>query len=224
MATLDQDDANLLDAETVNWRLIVYPLLVAVIVVAGGLGLYYYQITQREELETTAHAALVKAKTPEEWLKVADQYPKSDQASLALLNAAEYSFDKQDYPASISSYQRVLQSSSTSEALRDPAQIGLAAAQEAGGKADDAIYSYLEVARRGAKSPFAPYAYSTAARLYDDKGDKDNERKILTEAASLDPDSPFVKQAKQKLKDFNTPPTGSPATPTPAPAVPAPVK
>lgn len=204
MATLESDDANILDAETINWRLIVYPILAAAVIVVGGFGYYYYQLTQRETLETTAHAALFAAKTPAEWLKVADQYPTSDQATLALLSAAEYSFDKQDYTSAIADYQRVLQSTSTSAGLRDPAQLGLASSQEANGKVDDAINSYLEVARRGAKSPFAPYAYSTVARLYEERKDKDNQRRILTEAASLDPDSPFVKQAQFQLKELNT--------------------
>jgi hypothetical protein len=42
MATLDSDDANILDAETINWRLIVYPILAALIVVVGALGYYFY--------------------------------------------------------------------------------------------------------------------------------------------------------------------------------------
>ena len=160
--------------------MVVYPILAAAVIVVGGFGYYYYQLTQRENLETTAHAALFDAKTPAEWLKVADQYPTSDQATLALLSAAEYSFDKRDYTSAIADYQRVLQSTSTSASLRDPAQLGLASAQEASGKVDDAINSYLEVARRGAKSPFAPYAYSTVARLYEERKDKDNQRRILT--------------------------------------------
>jgi predicted negative regulator of RcsB-dependent stress response len=216
MATLESDDANILDAETINWRLIVYPILAVIIVGVGGFAYYYYQLTQREDLETTAHAALFAAKTPADWLKVADQYPTTDQATLALLNAAEYSFDKQDYAGAIADYQRVLQSTSTSAALRDSAQIGLASSQEANGKTDDAIASYLAVARNGAKSPFAPYAYSTVARLYDERGDKDNEKKILTEAASLDSDSPFVKQAQLKLKELNA--AAQPPLTLPAPA------
>ncbi len=65
------------------------------------------------------------------------------------------------------------------------------------------------------------------ATLYDQRGDKDNERKILTEAATLDPDSPFVKEAQFKLKQLNPQSTITvplPATPAPAtPPLPAPV-
>jgi predicted negative regulator of RcsB-dependent stress response len=241
MSTLQSDEANILDAETINWRLIVYPILVVLILIFGGLGYYYYLQNQREDLETSARAAFVAAKTPEDFIKVADQYPGADQGTLALLSAADAAFTKRDFAGAITSYQRVIQASNTAPELRDTAQLGLASAQEANGKPDDAINAFLEVARRGAKSPFAPYAYSAAARLYDDRGDKDKERDILTEAASLDSDSPFVKQAQFKLKELNvpkipapaasaapavTPPASAPAsastpTPVPPPATPA---
>lgn len=202
MATLESDDSNILDAETVNWRLVVYPILAALIIVVGGFGYYYYLQNQREELEATARAALLQAKTPEELVKVADQYPHTDQATLALMGAADGSFAKRDYAAAIADYQRISQNLTTDPELRDSAQLGLASSLEASGKTDDAVSAYMEVARRGDKSPYAPYAYISAARLYEEKGDKDDERRILTEAASLDSASPFVKQAQFKLKEM----------------------
>jgi len=203
MATLDTDDANILDAETINWRLVVYPLLAALIVVVGGFTYYYYLQMQRTDLEDTARAAMVKATTPEELVKVADQFPHTDQGTLALLAAADGSFGKRDYPSAIADYQRIVDNVGMDAGLRDSAQLGLGSALEASGKNDDAINAYLEVARRGDKSPYAPFGYNAAARLYDERGDKDNERKILTEAASLDADSPFVKEAQAKLKQLS---------------------
>ena len=202
MATLDTDEANIVDVEDFNWRAVVYPLLLALAIVVGGLFYYYYQLEQREEMEAAARTALLKAKTPEEWTKVADQYPASTQATLALMKAADASFTKRDYAAASADYQRIIQATSTDAELRDSAQLGLASCLEANGKADDAITANLEVAMRGAKSPYAPFAYFSAARLYEEKGDKENQRKYLTEAAGLDPDSNFVKQAQQKLKEM----------------------
>jgi predicted negative regulator of RcsB-dependent stress response len=219
MATLEQNEANILDAETINWRVVVYPLLAALVIVVGGFGYYYNLQYQREQLETTARAALVAAKTPEEMVKVADQYPHADQATLALLGAADASFAKRDYAAAIQDYQRIISTASTDPMLRDTAQIGLASAFEANKKIDDAIKAYLEVASRGAQSPYAPFAYAAAARLYDEKGDKDNERKTLHDAASLDPNSSFVKEAQSKLKEMTPPPPITiPLPPTPPPA------
>src|ERR1700683_5379257 len=119
MATLHTDEANILDAETINWRLVVYPVLAALIVLVGGFGYYYYLQNQREQLETAARAALVEAKTPEEMVKVADQFPKADQATIALMGAADASFAKRDYATAIQDYQRIIQSESTDPELRD---------------------------------------------------------------------------------------------------------
>jgi predicted negative regulator of RcsB-dependent stress response len=219
MATLQTDDANILDAETINWRLIVYPILAALVVVVGGFGYYYYLQYQREQLEAAAHIALVAAKTPEEMVKVADQFPGADQATLALLGAADGFFAKRDYAAAIQNYSRIIQTVTTNPELRDSAQLGLASTFEANGKIDDAINADLVVAQEGAKSPYAPYACNAAARLYEQRGDKDNERKILIEAASLDADSPSVKEAQNKLKELAA---AQPPPTLPAPAPPAP--
>jgi predicted negative regulator of RcsB-dependent stress response len=200
MATLDSDDANILDAETINWRLIVYPILAALIVVVGALGYYFYLQSQRENLEDTARTALLNAKTPEDMVKVADQFPHTDQATLALLAAANGSFGKRDYAAAIQDYQRIISTAGTDPGLRDSAQLGLASSLEANGKIEDAAAAYLEAGRMGAKSPYAAFAYTAAASLYNQRGDKDEERKALTEAASLESDLPSVKEAQYKLK------------------------
>lgn len=229
---MESDDSNILDAEPFNWRLVIYPILVALVVVVGGLSYYYYLQQQRDQLEASARAALVAAKTPEELLKVAEQYPHADQATLALLSAASRSFSDRDFAAAIKDYQQVIQTPTTDPGLRDSAQVGLASALEASGKSDDAISTYLEVADQADKSPYAPFAYYSAARLYEERGDKENERRILTEAASLDPDSPFVKQAQQKLKEMtaaaeppltaNVPATATTPAANATPAVPVP--
>src|SRR5271163_3706045 len=118
MPTLQTDESNILDAETINWRLIVYPLVVVLVVGAGVLGYYYFQMSQREQAEDTARAALIAAKSPEDLVKVADQYPNTDQATLALLAAADGSFVKHDYAAATQDYQRILNATDTNVDLR----------------------------------------------------------------------------------------------------------
>jgi predicted negative regulator of RcsB-dependent stress response len=223
MATLESDEANIFDAESVNWRLIVYPILAVAVVVVGGLFYYYYQQSQRDALEASAREALVAAKTPEEMVKVADQFPTTDQAALALLSAADASFAKRDYDAAIKDYKSALFGPKIDEMLAESARLGLASSLEASGNIDDAIYAYLREATLkkdvGIDSPYAPYAYMAAARLYEEKGDKDNERKVLTEAVSLDPESLFVKQAQAKLKELTSAPITVPVPAASAPAL-----
>jgi len=186
----------------------------------GGFGYYFYTQNQRDQLEAAAREAVVQAKSPEDLVKVADQFPKADQATLALLSAADGSFAKHDYASAIATYQRVIQSAHADELLRESAQIGLASTQEATGKIDDAINTYLAVGQIGGKSPYATFAYNAAAHLYEQRGDKDNERKTLTALASLDADSPFVKEAQFKLKQLNA--AAQPPLTVPVPATPAP--
>jgi predicted negative regulator of RcsB-dependent stress response len=227
MATLQTDEANILDAETINWQIVVFPLLAVLIIAGIGFGYYYYQIEQREELEQSVRDTLVEAKTPEDMIKIAQQYPNTDQATLAWLSAADASFAKRDFDATIHDYQQVIATPKVAPDLADTAQLGLGSAFEAAGKPNDAIQAYMTVAGRGTASPFAPYAYCAAARIYEARGDKTNEELVLKQAASLDPDSNFVKQAQLKLKmlDISTAPnaaTPTPAAPSPSTA-PAPV-
>jgi len=203
MAIPASDESNIIDGQEINLRLIVYPILAAVVLIAGGFGYYYYQQAQRDIAEANARAALVKATTPEELVQVADQYPHTDQATLALLKAADGSFDKLDYASALKDYQRIVDTTGTDPLLRDSAQLGLASALEASGKVDEAIATYLEVAHRGDKTPYAPFGYNAVARIYAQRGDKDNERKVLTEETGLNPESDFVKQAQQQLKALN---------------------
>ena len=203
MATQDFSDANIIEGDSLNWRLIVYPVVAAIILLLGGVIYYFYLQNQREELETSAREALLQAKTPEALVAVAGQFPATVQASLALLSAAGDSFDVKDYATAIGDYQRIIANPNADAQLRDSAQMGLASTLEASGKADDSIKAYLTVAQRGNDSPYAPAAYHAVASIYRQRGDKASEQSILVEEASLDPESRFVQEAQQRLKELN---------------------
>jgi predicted negative regulator of RcsB-dependent stress response len=158
-------------------------------------------------------------------VKVADQHPHTDQATLALLAAADASFTKRDFPAAIQDYQRIIDATGTDPELADSARIGLGSTFEATDKVDDAIHTYVEVGDRGDKSPYAAFAYDAAARLYQQRGDKDNARKMLTVAAGLDSDAPSVKMAQESLKQLaaaDQPPMTFPVNNGPVPTITAP--
>jgi len=218
MSTLQTDEPNIIDAEEVNWRWIVYPLLLVLLMVAGGFGVYYYLQSAQDAAEADARAALVKATTPAEFLKVAEQYPKTDQAMLALFSAANASFDQRDFDGAKAAYQKVIDNPVLTAQWRDSASLGLASCDEAKGDGDKAISEYLEVARRGDASPFAAYAYNCVARIYDARGDKKTETDILQQAAGLDPNSPSAQIAQQRLKTLmpQQTPGFPPANPAPA--------
>jgi predicted negative regulator of RcsB-dependent stress response len=217
MASLESDERNIIEAEEINWRLIVYPILVLAVVLLGGFGIYYYQLNQQEQAEENAAAALATAKTPDDMAKVADQFPDTTLASVALMRAADLSFKQKDYPGALKGYQRVIDSKQAPVELHDSAQLGLASTQEASGKADDAIQTYLTVAHKGNHSPFAPVAFHQVAAIYASRQDKANETQILQQTVRLGGDSPFVKEAADRLKEL-TPAPDSTSTTTVAPS------
>lgn len=214
MATLESDERNIVEANEINWRLIVYPVVGLIIVLLGGFGIYYSQLIHRMQQETQARTALLAAKTPEAMVKVADDFPKTTQATLALMSAADASFNNRDYPNALKAYQRVIDTSGTPAELHDSAQFGLASVQESSGKPDDAIKSYLEVAKKGHASPFAPAAYYQTSRIYDSRKDKAAEIRALQSAVSLGGDSVFVKQSAMLLKSLQPAPAPAPSTAT----------
>ncbi len=223
MATLQTDEANIIDAEAINWRLIVYPILAVLVIGAAVLGWYYYKLNAQDAAESDARAAMLKATTPAEFLKVADQYPDTDQAMLATLGAADAAFGQHDYDGALSAYNRIVNNTALTAEWHDTAQLGIGSCFEAKGDADKAIAAYLQVARRGDDSPFAPYAYHCVARIYDQRGDKNNERAILGQAAALTPNSEFTQVAQSQLKALTpqSPAMTVPVPETPAPAGPA---
>jgi predicted negative regulator of RcsB-dependent stress response len=233
MAILTTDDRNIVEADALNWRYIVYPIVAIVVILLGGFGIYYYQLNQREVEETQARDALVQAKTPQAMVKVADQYPKTTQAAIALMSAADASFTTKDYSGAAQDYQRVASTKGTPSELRDSARLGLGASLAADGKSDDAIRAYLEVAQKRNHSAFSPAAYYAVAQIYAGRKDKDNEQRILQQTVQLGSDSPFVKEAAAQLKALAPAPSidmlgGSPANATsaatnaaPAPTAPA---
>jgi tetratricopeptide (TPR) repeat protein len=218
MASLESDERNIMEVEEFNWRLVVYPLLALVAAVLIGFAVYYYHLSQHEQAEEQAAAALATAKTPAEIEKIAAQYPDTIQSAVGLMRAGDLSFTQKDFDGAAKAYQRVIDSSAAPGELRDSARLGLASAQEGSGNADDAIKTYLDVAHKGNQSGFAPVAYYQAAAIYGDRKDTVHEQQILQEAVRLGGDSPFVKDAEDRLKTLAPgAPNAAPMSAPPAP-------
>ena len=200
MATLESGDTNILEGDAINWRLIVYPLVAVLVLIVGGFSLYYYQQNQLEIQEGQARAAVVEANTPQALVAVADQFPKTTQATLALLQAGNQAVAKKDWATAQSAFQRAKDNTKSPSELNDAAQIGLAATLEGTGKLEEAIQGYLALAHEGKASAYTPFAYVAAAKLYGKKGDKPAERSTRIELAGLGGDSDFVRQAQAELK------------------------
>jgi predicted DNA binding CopG/RHH family protein len=218
MATQETYETNILDQEAVDWRRIVYPVVGVIAAVVIGFTIYYYQLSQQDAREQQARQAIINAKTPADLAKVADDFPHTSQAVLALISAADLAVTKRDFTEATKDYQRVIGMELADAVLKDSARVGLASVYESTNQPQLAIDTYLQVGRRGKESPYAPYAYFAAARMDDQKHDRTAERQTLIAAAGLGVDSPFVKQAALKLKQLNATELTPAAKPVPLPA------
>jgi hypothetical protein len=212
MATLESPDSNILDAEALNWRFIVYPIVGVLILVFGGCGIYFYLQNANAEHEAGARTAFLAAQTPEALVQVADQFPGTTHAAMALIAAGNLSYEQKDYATAQKDFQRVADNTGFDDTVRDSARLGYAAALEAAGTSDSqALDAYLAVAQRGKSSPFASYAYVAAAQLCRRQHDIDKERQLLIQATGIDTDSPFGQQAQKLLQALNGVPASAPA-------------
>jgi hypothetical protein len=212
MATLESPDSNILEADAVNWRLVVYPIVGVLILIFGGCGIYFYLQGARAQHEADARQAFIDAKTPAALTQVADQFPGTTHAAMALIAAGNLSYEQKDYATAQKDFQRVADNTGFDDTVRDSARLGYAAALEAAGTSDSqALDAYLAVAQRGKSSPFASYAYVAAAQLCRRQHDIDKERQLLIQATGIDTDSPFGQQAQKLLQALNGVPASAPA-------------
>jgi hypothetical protein len=181
------------------------------LLVFGGCGIYFYLQGARAEHEAQARSALLAAQTPEALVQVADQFPGTTHAAMALIAAGNLSYDQKDYASAENDFQRVAGMSGLDDGVRDSARLGYAAAlQAAGAPAEQAADAYLAVAQRGKASPFASYAYLAAAHLYERQHNLDKEKQLLLQATAIDTESTFGQQAQKILQSLQGGPSATP--------------
>ena len=202
MATLQSDEANILDAETINWRLIVYPILAALIVVVGGFGYYYYQQVQRDI--SGGHRARGPAeghhpgRAGEGGRSISQDRPGdagvAERGGRFLCQTGL----RRSHPELSAGPRHAPARTRCCATRRNSGWLPLSKPAARWTRRSTPISRWPIAATRLPTRPSAtmPWPGSTTQR-----GDKDNERKILNEEASLDSDSQFVKEAQFKLKE-----------------------
>ena len=205
-------DTNVVESEPANWRLIVYPILALLLLVAGITSYFAYRQHAVDERESEARAGLVAAHSTAELLSVASRYPKTIQAGLAEINAGQLALSNRDFVVAENAFTAVLHTAKIDPQLRDSAQLGLAATYEAKGETPAAIAAYLRVAHEGNTTPYAAYAFYSVATIYLRKDDKANARQTFTELAALNNGSPFLQNGAQQLANLNAEAAAQPST------------
>ena len=208
------------------------------IVVALGLTGWYI-VYQQGEKEVRASEALVNAsvsqaiagrsgaENPDEFLKVAADYPKSSAAARAVLRGAGSLFIEGKYPQAQAQFQRFARDYRDS-AFMGQAMLGIAACMDAEGKTEDAIAAYKSLIDHHPGENVIPQAKFALARLYEAQNKPELARALFEDVARGDQYGSLGSEAGMRLEElriknpnlFAPPPSA--VMPTPAPAVSSP--
>jgi tetratricopeptide (TPR) repeat protein len=125
------------------------------------------------------------------------EYPSSAAGRLALLMKGDAQFRLGEADAAIATYQKYLSEAPSDASLRFGALEGIALAQEAKGKLDDAAAAWERVAREA--KPFADRADLERARVLAAAGKADEARKLLEGFAERHKGSTLASEASGRL-------------------------
>jgi len=207
-------------------------LIGAVAVVAAALIVSYY-IYRQDEQEAAASEALSNvevphmnnprgaAESPEAYLKVVAEYPKSRAAAQALLQAAGNLFLEGKYPEAKTQFERFTREFNDSPFMGQ-ALLGLAACLDAqGNKTDEAIAAYKDLVDHHPGENTVPQARFALGRLYESKHDPEKARDQFEEVARENPYGSIGSEAGMRLEELNLKyPQLISATPRPTNALP----
>ena len=169
---------------------------------------------------TTRTSAAAPEPTPDDYLKLASDYPDTDAAQRALLLAATGLFTEGKYDVAQAQFQKFLQQYNSSP-LVSQAALGVAACYDAQGKTNDALSAYDSVVNRYPNQNVVPQAKLGVARLLEAQG-KFKEAKSAFEELSRAFAGTISSEAATRLQELNAahpelqPTNASPQTMTPA--------
>jgi tetratricopeptide (TPR) repeat protein len=129
--------------------------------------------------------------------RVIAEYPSTPSGQLALLMKGDAQLRLGDADAAIATYQKYLANSSQEQSLRFGALEGIALAQEAKGKADDAAAAWERAAREAIR--FSDRADLERARVLAGAGKAADARKLLDGFETRHKGSTLVAEAAERL-------------------------
>jgi predicted negative regulator of RcsB-dependent stress response len=201
---------------------------VAVAIVAGFV--IWGVINHHEQKEAAAAVALSnlvlrqpgnpmqRPASPEDYLRVAADYPGSRASAQALLLAAGKLFEENKFPEAKAQFERFLREHRDSP-LAGQAAMGVAASLDAQGKTVEAENAYKDVMNRHPNENFIPQVKFALARIYESENKPELARDFYTQVHQTD--STFLgDHALLRVEDLTTkypklaPAIQSPSSPT----------
>jgi TolA-binding protein len=174
-------------------------ILLYTTMVIAALALYFAYWSIEKSRREHSEQALANAKTPEDYRKVVEEYPKSAAAGDALLLLgdklrAEGKLDESS--AALKSFIEKFPKHS----LISGAYTSLAANQEAQGKLDEALLSYKKVTTSYPTSFSAAAAYIAQGRILGQQGKADEARHAYETVMTQFAESPFQQEAMMEMR------------------------
>jgi predicted negative regulator of RcsB-dependent stress response len=165
---------------------------VAVLAAIVALIVYSYFRDRREAQASESLLALralpsastgAKAASPQEFLRVADDYASTSAGERALLLAAGNLFTDGNYAEAQAQFEK-FKTSFGSSPLVSIAALGVASSLDAQDKVDAALAAYQDVAINYPDDPVAAHAKLAMASIYETKKQPEQELKVLDELSS----------------------------------------
>lgn len=202
MDPFTREESNIVEGDK-PWLLrnLVPMCAVALVVAAVIIGVLAWNLRQTAR-ELDARRALVEANSPAKKMEVAREYLGTEEAALALMEAASTQYDMRDYAASVTSYDLFL-TSYPEHPLRSGAFLGRGLALLANSEADKGIQSLQEAAQASSTSVYRPVAMFELAQAYAQAGKSDLQLEVLTKLSEEYATSLYGRRAIEKLAELN---------------------
>lgn len=173
-------------------KVVIFSILLLVGLISFGV----FQFT-RMRAEQAATRDLAKAKSTEDYRRVADQHEGSTAAGNALLLLAEQLRAESKFDESNAALQRMIEKYPTHPMISG-AWISLAVNQEAQGKTDEALATYQKVAATYPNTFSAPAALLAQGRIFAAKGKIEDARRAYETVISQFGESLYGRIATQE--------------------------
>ena len=188
-----------------RYRREILALIVILVVVALGWGVYQIYSSQRD---SAAAIALSSAKSPQDYQALIDKYHGTPAAASASLLLAEAQHNEKKFADSNNTLQAFIDKNPGHE-LIPAARMAMATNLEALGKVDEALSLYQQIAQKYPKSYVAPLALMSQVPMLKAKNQPDAARRVCETILSQYGESFWAGEAMRELRSIK---------PTPAPA------
>ncbi len=216
--TLPPDPTLAAEAFWFRHRREILALILVVLAVAAGWGIYQLYLARRD---SAAAVQLAAAKTPRDYEELVAQYGSTPAGASACLLLAETQRKDRKFVESTATLQAFVDKNPEHE-LVPTAKMAMASNLESTGKTDEALSLYQQVASKYAKGFTAPLALMAQVPLFKAKNQSDQARRVCETVLSQYGASFWASEAMRELRTLKpAPSTQSSAAPGGNPGAPS---